>query len=68
MRSAQEQADLSKRNDLLSAAANVAVKDYPVVPLYNLSVRRLVSPQLNGWEDNLRDMHQVRYLSWEEAR
>jgi hypothetical protein len=39
-----------------------------VVPLYNLSVRRLVSPQLNGWEDNLRDMHQVRYLSWEEAR
>ena len=68
MRSAQVKADLSERNDLLSAAANVAVKDYPVVPLYNLSVRRLVSPQLNGWEDNLRDMHQVRYLSWEEAR
>lgn len=68
MKNAQAQADLTQRNALLSAAATVAAQDYPVVPLYNLSVKRLVSPQLKGWEDNLRDMHQVRYLGWEDAR
>ena len=68
MQRAQSQADLKLRNELLSAAANVAAQDYPVVPLYNLSVKRLVNPQLKGWEDNLRDMHQVRYLSWEADR
>jgi oligopeptide transport system substrate-binding protein len=51
----------------LSAADATAVEDYPVVPLYSLSVRRLVNPNLKGWEDNLRDMHQVRYLSWHNA-
>ena len=67
MTNAQAQADATQRNNLLSAAAAIAAKDYPVVPLYNLSVKRLVSPRLKGWEDNLRDMHQVRYLSWRDA-
>tara|TARA_B110000971_G_scaffold219148_2_gene259573 strand:- start:2583 stop:4250 length:1668 start_codon:yes stop_codon:yes gene_type:complete len=68
MTKAQALADATQRNELLSAAAAVAAQDYPVVPLYNLSVKRLVTPQIKGWEDNLRDMHQVRYLSWEDAR
>ena len=67
MRNAQSQADPEQRNSLLSAADATAVEDYPVVPLYSLSVRRLVNPNLKGWEDNLRDMHPVRYLSWHNA-
>jgi oligopeptide transport system substrate-binding protein len=67
MRNAQNQADPEQRNSLLSAADATAVEDYPVVPLYSLSVRRLVNPNLKGWEDNLRDMHPVRYLRWHNA-
>lgn len=62
---AQQQADKFQRNVLLRSAEKVAVNYYPVVPLYTSAVRRLVSPRLGGWENNLRDMHPGRYLYWQ---
>lgn len=63
LRDAQTMASLEKRNQRLREAEALVVKDYAVVPLYTSAVRRLVSPQLQGWYPNLRDVHQVRYLS-----
>ncbi len=61
---AQSEASLEKRNQLLNAAESVVVHHHAVVPLYTTAVRRLVSSDIEGWYENPRDMHQVRYLSW----
>lgn len=65
-RQAQQQSDATERNALLASAEEVATHLYPVVPLYSSTVRRLVTPRLQGWKENGRDMHQLRYLSWSE--
>ena len=64
MQQALNEASFEVRNSILSSAEAVVVHDYPVIPLYTSSVRRLVSPKISGWHENLRDMHQVRYLDW----
>jgi oligopeptide transport system substrate-binding protein len=62
LHSAQSMADLSDRNKLLNDAERLVVNHYPVIPLYTVAVRRLVSQNISGWHENLRDVHQVRYL------
>lgn len=64
IKDAQTMANATDRNARLADAEAYAVNLYPVVPLYTVSVRRLVSEQIDGWQNNLRDVHQVRYLSW----
>jgi oligopeptide transport system substrate-binding protein len=66
MHQAQREASYEVRNAILGSAEAVVVHDYPVVPLYTSAVRRLVAPELLGWHENLRDMHQARYLRWAE--
>ena len=61
---AQQEASYTRRHQLLAEAESLVVSHYPVVPLYMTAVRRLVSPDLAGWHENPRDMHQSRYLSW----
>ena len=62
---AQDIAALQQRNQRLRDAEALVVDEYAVVPLYTSAVRRLVSPRLQGWYPNLRDVHQVRYLRFE---
>lgn len=66
MQKASLQADADLRNALLLQAEAVAARRYPVVPLYSGAVRRLVRPELSGWHENPRDMHPLRYLSWQD--
>ena len=61
---AQQQADRNARNLKLQEAEALVVTDYAVLPLYTVAVRRLVNPDITGWQENLRDMHQSRYLKW----
>lgn len=61
---AQDQANLMNRNALLASAEEIVTHYYAVVPLYSSTVRRLVHPDLKGWRENPRDMHQLRYLTW----
>jgi oligopeptide transport system substrate-binding protein len=63
LQDAQAMASLTQRNQRLQQAEAFVVNAYPVIPLYTSAVRRLVSPELSGWYPNLRDVHQVRYLS-----
>ena len=62
---ARSESTIADRNAQLAIAEKLAVADYPVVPLYTIKTRRLVSQKLKGWSENLRDVHQIRYLSWE---
>ncbi len=64
MATAQSEADLQSRNEKLRQAERLATEHYAVAPLYTSAVRRLVNPELKGWFENARDVHQVRYLSW----
>ncbi|MEE2785289.1 MAG: peptide ABC transporter substrate-binding protein [Pseudomonadota bacterium] len=64
MAQAQIEKDAALRNELLRTAEEIATHFYPVVPLYSNAVRRLVHPNLQGWYENGRDMHQSRYLHW----
>ena len=65
MAEARAEADLDSRNRLLRSAEIRASELYPVVPLYSIGVRRLVKPELKGWQANLRDVHPARFLSFE---
>jgi len=65
IKQARSTSDVNQRNQLLSKAEEVSTTEYPVVPLYTLKTRRLVNEKLKGWSENLRDMHQARYLRWE---
>ncbi|MEM7077469.1 MAG: peptide ABC transporter substrate-binding protein [Pseudomonadota bacterium] len=61
-------AEARRRDAMLHTAETHVVHLYPVVPLYTMAVRRLVNPQLRGWLENPRDMHQSRYLAWPQAQ
>src|SRR5690606_16851743 len=64
MNRAAEVADLTTRDRLLRDAEAIGIADFPVVPLYSVTVRRLVHPDLAGWHDNARDAHPARFLRW----
>ncbi|MCP5181278.1 MAG: peptide ABC transporter substrate-binding protein [Pseudomonadales bacterium] len=59
---AREQKAIAPRHALLHDAEMLAMQDYPVLPLYSLTVRRLVRAELRGWIDNTRDAHPARFL------
>ncbi len=67
MQRAQNTAAQDERNELLRQAEALVVQHYAVVPLYSTAVRRLVQPDLKGWHDNPRDIHQARYLYWDAS-
>ena len=46
----------------LQRAEALAMKKYPIIPLYNHASRNLVSGKVSGWVDNIRDIHPSRYL------
>ena len=61
---ARGQADLTTRYALMREAEALAMSEFPVVPLWSVAVKRLVRPELKGWQENPRDVHAVRFLSW----
>lgn len=60
-----EQAGQLSDSDRLSAlgqAHTLLMRDTPVIPLYYYVSRHLVKPGVNGFIDNVRDIHLSRYL------
>lgn len=64
MAEARKQPAIPERYRLMRQAESLAMTEYPVVPLWSVAVKRLVHPDLKGWNENARDVHPVRYLSW----
>jgi oligopeptide transport system substrate-binding protein len=62
MAAAAQEPNLARRNALLAEAESVGAAGFPVVPLHMVTVRRLVSPRIDGWVDNPRDVHPARLL------
>ena len=56
-------ADAPRRMSLMTRAELTAVRDQPIAPLYVYVSRKLVSPRIAGWVDNVRGVNVSRYLS-----
>ncbi|UCH74013.1 MAG: peptide ABC transporter substrate-binding protein [Rhodospirillales bacterium] len=50
------------REVTLHRAEQLAMKRFPIIPLYQHASRNLVATNVVGWEDNVRDLHPSRYL------
>jgi oligopeptide transport system substrate-binding protein len=62
MSQAAAEADPAKRSKLLSQAEAIFVRDTPYIPLLFYSFHNIVSPKLQGFEDNVMDVHPTRFI------
>ncbi|WP_458524894.1 peptide ABC transporter substrate-binding protein [Onishia taeanensis] len=58
--------DMEARAALMAKAEGLALEDNATLPLYYYVSRNLVSPELNGWETNIEDIHRSRWISVED--
>jgi len=67
MARAGAQVDPEQRRLYLEEAERVMLAEYPAIPLYFFVSRHLVSPELEGWGDNVLDYHYSQHLSFKAA-
>ena len=63
MARAANEPDAKKRAELLRDAEATALKDQPIIPLFNGVTRNLVGAHVKGWVPNPVDFNLTRYLS-----
>lgn len=64
---ARKTADLQMRLTKLASAEEVALQDFPVIPLYVTMTLNLVKTHIGGWEKNGRNLHPVRFIHWVDS-
>jgi ABC-type oligopeptide transport system substrate-binding subunit len=62
-RKGNEIADPVQRGKALAQAEAIAMKDFPIVPLFFAFGQKLVGPRVQGWVDNPRGANLSRWLS-----
>lgn len=67
VRAALKVADPAARNEALRKAESLLVEDAPVLPLYHYVSKSLVGPNVEGWIDNLANVHPSRTLRLKAA-
>ncbi|RBO98770.1 peptide ABC transporter substrate-binding protein [Pseudochrobactrum asaccharolyticum] len=55
--------DLKARADILADAERLLLKEQVIIPLLTYASRALVSDQVEGWQDNIMDVHATQWLS-----
>ncbi|MEM8787854.1 MAG: peptide ABC transporter substrate-binding protein [Pseudomonadota bacterium] len=60
---AAEITDLGERAAVLAQAEEVFLNDVPQIPILYYSSRALVSPKVEGWIDNIQDVHPTRFMN-----
>lgn len=66
MEQAETTTDLAARSKLLEQAEALLLEEMPVIPILYYSSRSLVSDKLQGWEDNIQNVHPTQFLSLQE--
>ena len=59
-------ADSAARNALMHEAEVIMLSEMPLIPIYHYVSRNLVSPRIEGWVDNAKDIHRTRWLALSE--
>jgi oligopeptide transport system substrate-binding protein len=52
----------ARRERLMFEAERMLMTDNVIIPVYTYVTKRLVSPQLKGWQNNVMDHHQTRHM------
>ena len=68
MQKAAAQTDLGARRLYLEEAERVMLADHPTIPIYFYISRHLVSPDIEGWGDNVLDYHYSQHLRFKAAQ
>jgi len=55
--------DTTNRKRMMQKAEELLIKDMPILPLYFYATRSLVSDRIEGWENNISNVHPSRTLS-----
>jgi oligopeptide transport system substrate-binding protein len=63
MADAAKQVDPVTRKAYLEEAERAMLRDYPLIPVYFLINRSMVSPKVSGWGDNVLNYHYSQHLS-----
>ena len=63
MERAEAETDLQARAEILAEAERLFLANVPAIPILFYTSKALVSPQLQGWEDNIMNVHGTRFLS-----
>ncbi len=58
--------DADARNALLREAEALMLAELPLIPIYHYVDKNLVSPRVEGWVDNAKNIHRTRWLSLAE--
>jgi ABC-type oligopeptide transport system substrate-binding subunit len=59
---ASAESEPTERLKLMAAAETTMLNDYPIAPLYFYVSKHLVSPAVQGFENNVLDQHPSRFL------
>jgi oligopeptide transport system substrate-binding protein len=63
MQRAALQTDMSRRQIYLEEAERLMLAEHPIIPLYHLVNKSMVSPRVAGWGDNVLNYHYSQHLS-----
>ena len=63
MDQAQVTVDLKERAQLMYQAEKIAMDSYAAMPIYYYLSENVVSPKIQGFEDNAFDIHRTRWLT-----
>ncbi|WP_234283630.1 MULTISPECIES: hypothetical protein [unclassified Halomonas] len=66
MREAAETQELDRRGEIMTEAERLALEDNATLPIFYYVSRNLVNPALQGWENNIEDIHRSRWVSFED--
>ncbi len=58
--------DLEERAGLLARAESIAMSEMPYIPVYYYVSKNLVKQSVQGWQDNVTDVHGSRFLTLAE--
>lgn len=63
---ASQELDLDKRAGYLHQAETIAMDSFAAIPIYWYVSKNVVSPKIQGFADNVKDTHRVRWMSKSE--
>lgn len=61
-----EEIDLKKRAEIYKKAEQLALDDSAAIPIYYYVSQNIVAPKVEGFVDNIQDIHRTRWLSIKE--
>ncbi len=66
MRDAAAETDIEARAGILKQAETLLLEEVPVIPILYYTANSLVATKLEGWEDNVMNVHGTRWMSISE--